>query len=196
MQTAADVELLRVRNAILKEFPEFRLVKKRGHWLLTLINFFLKVVTFGRMSDFLSRYTTTIGYTIYAGDAFFDASAQQQASILRHEAVHMRQRRRLGQLRFSLIYLFWPFPVLFAKGRRDLEMEAYEETLKAYFEYYDEFIAIDTGVRARIIGEFLGAGYLWMWPWREDIEDWYAAVIQRLLEENRKTRKADGQNQA
>jgi hypothetical protein len=188
--TAADIELLRVRRAISEEFPDFRVVRKTSSGFMQFLNVVLHILTLGYMRKFMA-YTTTVGNTIYVAENWSEKPAYDQAVLLRHEAVHMRQRKRLGQLRFSLTYLFWPFPLVFASGRRDLEMEAYEESLKAYFEYYGEFVAIDTGIQKRVTGEFMGASYLWMWPWRQDIESWYSDVIYRLLSENH-----DGQNQA
>ncbi len=190
--TAADVELRRVQLDTRAEFPRFNVVDKAKYWYMRWIDALLKAITFGHMTGFMN-YTTTWGTTVYTPEHWADTTAYDQAVVLRHERVHMRQRQRMGSLAFIFLYLFWPLPILFAQGRRNLEIEAYEETLRAHFEYYGEFVAIDTGLRTRIVEHFLGADYFWMWPWREDIEGWYDDTVAKLAAE---ARKLHGQNQA
>ena len=177
----AAAELVDVVKKIKSEFPTFRVSHKDEYWLMKVIDVFLKVITFGRMKTFLTGYTTTIGTKVYVPRSWVsNKTSLEKAVTLRHEAVHMRQRARMGAILYSLTYLFWVFPVGLALGRRNLEQEAYVETMKAYVEYYGVERVEDPEVRARIISHFTSADYFWTWPFRKDCEHWYDGVVASL----------------
>ena len=171
-----------VERKILGEFPSFKVVYKHESLLMKAIDLFLKVITFWQMSTFLTQFTTTVGTTVYVSRNWTKRSPYSKAVTLRHETVHMRQRARMGTVLFSLSYLFWVFPVGLAKGRRDLEREGYEETLRAYYEYYGYSYLFRPDVRKRIVSHFTGPSYFWMWPFRKDCERWYDRVVSKIVE--------------
>lgn len=174
------LEYERVAFGISVEFPDFRIVAKSRSKLMKVINFFLRVITLGSMKTFMQTYTTTIGTTVYVGASWSSQPHFSRASTLRHEAVHMRQRKRYGMFLFSLMYLFLPLPIGLALGRRNIEREGYEESLRANAEYYGIEALSNGGLRSRIVGQFMGSSYFWMWPFRKDNERWYDRFVSDL----------------
>ena len=57
------------------------------------------VVTFGQMRSYLDSYQTTIGKTVYVTADWDDCDADERYVTLRHEAVHLRQFRKLHAAR-------------------------------------------------------------------------------------------------
>ena len=161
------------------EFPDFKLVPKLGSRLMRAIDLFLRVLSFGRADGFMADYTTTLGTTLYTPLCWGLMSEWQRMSILRHERVHMRQARRYTGLLFSLAYLLLPLPVGVAYCRAKFEMEAYEESIRARFEHFGR-AGLSAEFREEILSQFTGAAYLWMWPFRADLERWYDNVVARI----------------
>lgn len=176
-----QVILDRVTASIREEFSDFALIPKKSSLQMCIIDVLLRIITFNRMRTFLTSYVTTRGSKVYVPETWDLKTPFQQAVTLRHERVHMQQRRRLGGFMFILRYLCWPLPFFYAKGRRDLEMEAYEESIRAMAQYYGYPRTWDARVRETIIGEFVGPSYLWMWPFRKDVERWYDSVVYNLV---------------
>ena len=85
-------------------------------------------------------------------------------------------------IRYVLLYLLWPLPILWAKGRRDLEMEAYAESIRATKEYYGDALLLTDSYRERMISHFTGGAYLWMWVSRKAVEKWYDDTVKKLTE--------------
>lgn len=179
-------EYYRVLNSLTSEFPDFRIVEKSQSKLMRVIDLLFKVITFGRMSKFMTSYTTTIGYTVYTHSTWENDQYLSRATTLRHEAVHMRQRKRWGFLLFAFAYLFFPFPVIFAACRRKFEQEGYEETLRCYAEYYGVHVLWSPALRQVMVRHFLTASYFWMWPFRKSVEDWYDGFVDSLEKQNGK----------
>lgn len=179
MQTYAELEA-----EIREEFPKFKMVHKRDSWLMQVADILLKLVTFWRMKTFMTEYATTLGYTLYVSDYWELRSTTARMIILRHERIHMRQRRRYGVLVFSLLYALVFFPVVFAYYRAKFEKEAYEETMRAVLEYIPGtggVTLMSERYRRRVVRHFTSAEYLWMWPWRRSIERWYDSTVKTLL---------------
>ncbi len=164
---------------IRKEFPKFRLVDKSTSRLMVAIDLFLKVITLWRMKSFMRSFTTTIGYTVYVPSVWNLRPPKSRKIVLRHERVHMRQRRRWGLL-YPFAYLFFPVPILWAYCRMRFEMEAYEESLRAIAEYYGA-AAFTAQLKRSHIEHFTGPEYFWTWPWRGRIERWYDQAAARAL---------------
>ena len=163
-----------------REFPRFRIVDKRGHALSRAIDLFLKAITFGGQRAYLTRYHTVLGYTLHVPDAWARTPPLERVIILRHERVHLRQRRRWGALGMAAIYLLPFFPLGLAYGRARIEMEAYEETVRATWELVGPIRARSATLRAHVVSQFTSAAYGWMWPFKRAIERWYDGVLARL----------------
>src|SRR4029079_5084281 len=87
------------------EFPSFRIVPKRHDLLSHAIDGALKLVTLGAQRRYLTHYHTVIGYTLYVPPGWATMSDVARVILLRHERVHLRQRRRYGFVLFAFLYL-------------------------------------------------------------------------------------------
>jgi hypothetical protein len=163
-----------------REFPRFKVVYKRESPFSKLIHRCLLVVTLGGQRQFLTGYYTVIGDTLYVPDGWDDLDPVDRAILLRHERVHLRQRRRYGSVGMALIYLLPFFPLGLAYGRARLEWEAYRETLRATAELRGLEAAREPALRERIVGRFTGPDYGWMWPFRRRVERWYDETLAEL----------------
>ncbi len=168
-----------------REFPRFRLIYKRSSPLSRLLHVLLLGVTFGGQRTFLSGYYTVLGDTLYVPDCWDDLDEPGRVILLRHERVHLRQRRRYGSIGMALLYLLPIFPLGLAYGRARIEWEAYTETLRATAELLGIDAARDPRLRERIVSRFTGADYGWMWPFRSQVEAWYDRALAEIGEAKR-----------
>jgi hypothetical protein len=165
---------------IAEEFPGFRLIAKRDSVLSLCLDRVLKLLTFGAQAEFLTHYHTVLGYRLYTPDSWATAAEVERVIVLRHERVHLRQRRRYGFLLMAFLYLIPILPLGLAYGRARLEWEAYTETLHATAELLGLEAARSPLLRTRIVGRFTGGAYGWMWPFRGQVERWYDRVLAEL----------------
>ena len=165
---------------IAEEFPGFRLVPKRRSPLSRLIDLLLRAVTFGRQRSYMTRYRTVLGRTLYTPSRWDSTPDLDRLIVLRHERVHLRQRRRLTLPLMAFLYLVPFFPLGLAYGRARLEWEAYEETLRATLELKGERALRSRLLRERIVRRFTGPAYGWMWPFRRSVERWYDRTLAEL----------------
>ncbi len=165
---------------ITREFPRFRIVPKSGNRLSRVIDIALRIVTLGGQRHYMTRYHTVLGDTLYVPLSWPAMAPIDKVILLRHERVHLRQRRRYGFLGMALLYLLPWFPLGLAYGRARIEWEAYAETLRATAELKGIEAARDPELRKHIVGRFLGPDYGWMWPFRGQIEGWYGKVLTSL----------------
>ncbi|MFI5298603.1 MAG: hypothetical protein ACHREM_10935 [Polyangiales bacterium] len=169
---------------IQREFPHFRIVEKRGRALQHAIDRFLKAVTLGGQHEYLTRYHTVLGDTLYVPDAWPRGTDDARYVLLRHERIHLRQRRRYGMVGMALIYLLPIFPIGLAYGRARIEWEAYEETLRATAEIFGIEAAKDKSLHDYLIAQFTGAAYGWMWPFPSSIRCWIDAAIAKIVNDD------------
>ena len=155
------------------EFPGFKLVDKRTLISQRLIDRFLRVLSFGTNASYLTSVVTTFGDSVLVPANWSQWTEEDRLIILRHEAVHMRQYRRLTWPGMALVYLALPVPFFFAAGRAWLELEAYKETLTATWEIHGRLAAADPSLHERIVRRFTGSDYAWMWV--------FGGMIQRAL---------------
>jgi hypothetical protein len=163
------------------EFSHFRIVDKAGNTFWTLIDWALRLVTFGAQRHYLTRYHTVIGDTLYVCGAWHSMSDVARVILLRHERVHLRQRRRYGMPLFAALYLLPFLPLGLAYGRARLEWEAYTETLRATAELRGIEALADSALRREIVRRFVSGDYGWMWPFSRTIERWYDQVVRQLV---------------
>lgn len=162
------------------EIPGFRVVLKHESRLHRAIDRALRIVTLGKMRDYLDSYQTTIGKTVYVTRDWDSWDADDRYVTLRHEAVHLRQFRRLTLPVMALVYIFLPLPMGLAYGRARLEWEAYAETIRAAAEVYGKAHPAGPSFRAHVVDQFVGPSYGWMWPFRRSVERWYDRELARL----------------
>lgn len=167
---------------IAHEFPGFRLVAKRESAFSVAIDRALRLVTFGAQRSYLTHYHTVIGKTLYTPDSWAAAAELDRMVVLRHERIHLRQRRRYGLPLMAFLYFVPFFPLGLAYGRARLEWEAYEETLRATAELCGLERAQSPALRAGIVKRFTGGDYGWMWPFKRQVERWYDRVLAELAQ--------------
>ncbi len=163
---------------IRREFPSFRIREKRTSRLQRAIDVALRIVTLGGMRSYLTEYHTVLFGTLWVPDGWNTTTDEDRTILLRHERVHLRQRRRMGDVRMTLVYLVWVLPLFLAWGRARLEWEAYEETIRATAEVYGRARA--EALRAGIVARFTGPDYGWMWPFPRTINRWFDEAIGRI----------------
>lgn len=169
---------------ILAEFPAFRIVPKLGSPLSLAIDAGLRVITLGAQRHYMTRYHTVIGDTLYVPEAWKSMSDVARVILLRHERVHLRQRRRYGMLPFALLYLLPIFPLGLAWFRARFEWEAYRETLRATADLRGLPALDDTLLRREIVRRFVSADYGWMWPFSRAVERWYDQAVSEIRGEH------------
>jgi hypothetical protein len=167
-------------ETIRAEFPTFRIVPKRGHWPSRCIDLALKCLTLGGQRSYLTRYHTVIGDTLYVPPTWQEMSDLDRVILLRHERVHLRQRRRYGAFVMTFLYLIPFCPLGLAYGRARIEWEAYEETLRATAELCGLEAARSERLRAQIVRRFTGPEYGWMWPFERVVQAWYDRALANL----------------
>jgi hypothetical protein len=163
-----------------REFPAFRIVPKRGNRFSLLIDVALKLITLGAQRRYMTQYHTVIGYTLYVPPVWDVMSDVARVVLLRHERVHLRQRRRYGFVLFAVLYRVAILPLGLAYGRARLEWEAYQETLRATVELRGFAALADGQLKDEIVRRFVGGDYGWMWPFPARIRSWIDQWLREL----------------
>lgn len=163
------------------EVPGFQVVRKDQSFFQRLIHYTLCVVTLGRMRGYLTQFLTTIGKTVYVSSDWEQRSFDDKYALLRHEAVHLRQFKKLTLPLMTLLYVFLPLPLGLAYFRARFEKEAYAESIRVAAELWGVEYARSSVHREFIVGQFTGPSYGWMWPFRKSLDKWYDDVLSTLL---------------
>jgi hypothetical protein len=152
-----------------------RLQTKDLVWHQRAIGALLRIIG---QNVYVDRYVTTIGRSIYLTPDWDQRTVEDRYATLRHERVHLEQFRRWGVVLMGVAYLLLPLPVGLAWFRMRWEREAYEETVRTWYELGGR-PATDR-LRAHVIAQFTGPAYAWMWPFRGQLERWYDGLVGRL----------------
>ncbi len=163
-----------------REFPRFRLVRKPDSRTQRIIHYGLIGLTFGQMRDYLDNYHTTVGQTVYVTGDWANRDPDSRYITLRHERVHMRQFRRFTLLGMAVLYLLVPLPIGLAYFRARFEKEAYAESMRAACELHGRDHIEADRYRERILRQFCGPSYLWMWPFRGHLNRWYDSILAEI----------------
>lgn len=138
--------------------PHLVLVQKRDVWWMRALGHLLRPIN----PDFMTRYTTVIGATVYLPRPLAEIPREQLAQILAHELVHQLDMYGYG-LGFYLSYLLTPLPV-WRTHRAYWERRAYAvDLILAHLEGGDGRLALE---ETRLRGIFGGPAYGWMWGGR------------------------------
>jgi hypothetical protein len=140
----------------------------------------LRLVTLGAQRHYMTRYHTVIADTLYVPEAWHSMDDVARVILLRHERVHLRQRRRYGFLPFAALYLLPFFPLGLAWWRARFEWEAYRETLRATAELRGLQALDDGGLRREIVRRFVSGDYGWMWPFSRTIQRWFDLAVAEI----------------
>lgn len=116
--------------------------------------------------------------TVYLARRLLDTRAGYL--VLRHEAVHLLDQRRLGLAPFLICYLLLPLP-LGLTLRALFEWRGYRETLRAYRERDPKLARRRAASVAR---QFTTGRYLYMWVFGRSIRRWIRRELARLERTN------------
>jgi hypothetical protein len=167
-------------EAMRDEFPRFEVLPKRASALQRAIGGALAVVTLGGQRHYMTRYHTVLFGKLYVSDAWDGMDDRARYVLLRHERVHLRQRRRMGDVVMAIVYLVPILPLGLAWGRARIEWEAYVETLVATAEVYG--LEAARGLEDEIVRRYTGPDYGWMWPFPSTIRRWFREAITSIEE--------------
>lgn len=120
----------------------------------------LDIVLHPFVPDFMTRFWTTLGGTIYYPEGVPDPLAKEHDGIRAHEMVHFNQWQE-HPICMVLLYLFFPLPFLFS-GRWFIERPAY------LLDILSGRFTVDAAV------DSLWRSYLWPWP-RPLMRAWFEA---------------------
>lgn len=165
----------------LREEYKTTLVYKDNSKFMRLLNVLLLIVTFGGQRQFMTRFTTTIGKTIYVPREWEQYPVAEKITILRHERIHLRQAKRYPLFVFSFLYLFFPLPLFLAYYRAKFEKEAYEESMRSDADLYGGMVLYQKSYSDFIQSQFTSSAYGWMWPFKDSINKWYLDTVERIL---------------
>lgn len=148
--------------------------------LWSFIDWFLRIISFGKMKTFKTSYTTTIGKKIFFPEGWSTKTADEQSyEILRHEAKHVRDflalgggNEHLGILVMGFLYLFVPLPIGLAWFRYKFEREAYVES------YYAARRAGYIPDTERYVNLLTGPSYLWTWYSKKQVRNYFKKVCK------------------
>ena len=157
------------------EFPSFRIRKKRGSSFQRAIDVALRVATLNGQRVYMTKYHTVLFGTLWVPDAWDAMTDDDKWVLLRHERIHLRQRKRMGDVAMTFVYLIPFFPLFLAYGRARMEWEAYVETIRATVEV--KGIADAEALRDGIVSRFTGPDYGWMWPFPKTINRWFDEAL-------------------
>lgn len=166
---------------IRREFPRFAIVYKRDSRLQRSIHVALAIVTLGGQRRYATHYHTAMFGKLFVPDSWARMADDDRTILLRHERVHLQQRRRMGDVVMALVYLLPILPLGLAWGRARIEWEAYEETIRATVEIQGEAAA--RALRPEIVRRYVSADYGWMWPFPRTIERWFDDALGRIVRE-------------
>lgn len=161
-----------------QEFPSFAIVAKKTSCLQRGIAVALFVLTAGGQRSYLTRYHTVLFGRLYVPDAWATMGDDDRYILLRHERIHLRQRRRMGDLVMVIMYLLPILPLFLAWGRARIEWEAYVETIRATAELRG--LEAARRLRPEIVQRFVGPDYGWMWPFPRTVRRWFDEVMHDL----------------
>ena len=162
------------------EFPGFRLIAKADDPLSRLLGGVVRLVTLGGQSHYMTRYVTTLGCRVYTPSDWEQMDDAARYIVLRHEAVHLRQFKRLGWVGMAVLYTLPLMPLGLAYGRARIEWAAFAETLRATAEVHGLDAAASPALHARIQRQFTSGAYGFMWPFPRVIQRWMAEEMARI----------------
>ncbi len=167
-------------ETIRAEFPTFRIVPKRGHWPSRAIRPGAEGADVGwpaKLSHSLPHRDRQ--YPVRSPD-LEAMSDLDRVVLLRHERVHLRQRRRYGLFLMTLLYLIPFFPLGLPMDGRASNGRRTRETLRATAELFGLEAARSPRLRTHIVQRFTGPEYGWMWPFERSVQAWYDRALENL----------------
>jgi len=174
--------------------PGFNVKRKADSKLMRFLG---KILFF--TPNFMTRYTTTMGNTVYATDDLWKSNSAWALSTLAHEAQHAADKQRVGMVLFGFAYLLpqilaplallsllaiwfsnawlWSLAALAllapipAAFRMIIERRGYLMSLCVTWWTFGEETA-RAGIPRRL-KQFTGPAYYFMWPFGRHLKKWF-----------------------
>lgn len=106
---------------------------KTSSWFMKSLSVIMYFVQ-GFKTDFMTRYTTTVGNTVYFPNEEHISDKNRASKILAHEIVHVSDLETLGTIRFGWMYYFPQLLALIAPfSLLELVIPGYNIWLLAFF---------------------------------------------------------------
>lgn len=161
---------------------------KESRWYWKALGFILKVVSLGMNNKFMTDFVTTTG-TLIGVPADWDTwDVRERYEILRHEAKHIEQYKRFGfgniwfgAIVVGIAYAFLPFPIGLAYCRAMIEREGYAESIRVMVQLDGPNAAREA--KSFFVSQYTGPNYLWMWPFKSQVEKWVDDDLARIIAE-------------
>lgn len=184
--------------------PGFKVVKKEDSRLMK----FLAIILFFN-KDFMSRYTTTVGSTIYMPQAHLDVGTRSLPTLA-HEAQHVWDNNRwYGHIFYAVGYVapqvfaigaflsllaiwfsnWWLLALLSliflapipAPGRMVIERRGYLMTMACVWWMGGNARVEEDGW---LVDNFANSAYYWMWPFRKSLVRWFDSELEQIKNGN------------
>lgn len=132
---------MKIHDLDLDNLPNGAKIVIKDGWFWNLLGFFVKLVSLGKNTAFMTTFTTTIGNTIAMPVKIWDMRLTEPEwfyRIVMHELEHVRQFKKrgfgsikLGVLIHGISYVLLPLPIGAAYIRYAAERDAYIEGFRA-----------------------------------------------------------------
>lgn len=140
--------------------PEFDILEKQNSWFQKLIGWLLYPFN----KTYMTNYYTVMFGKLWVPSGYKNYSYSKLYEILRHEFIHLLDKKKYGIL-FDLSYLFL-FPIVIT-FRAFWELRAYTQTMLVEYEIHNE---ISETTIDWIIEQFVTSNYLWMFPFKNTLK--------------------------
>lgn len=149
--------------------------KKNTNGWCHAINDIWNFLTSSHDNNFLNR-ASTLGKYIYMPQNwdYKDIPLETTYVTFRHEAEHLAFFQRFGLVFGLIIYLFLPFPIIFAYGRYRVERNAVLEELLAI-----DGLGLDyAGRMDDYVSALSGRAYFYAWPFKGLTRSWLSKHLR------------------
>jgi len=162
----------RMEALVRRHVPDLRLVEKVDSPLMRLLGRVLQPIN----PDFMDKYTTVIGSTIYLPCPKAEFPPDALAQTLAHELVHQLDMQAFGPL-FYVSYVVTPLPV-WRTHRAYWVRRGYAVDLMLAYHIGGEarLAAVESWIR----GVFAGPAYGWMWGGRSPAARFLKPVVEEV----------------
>lgn len=150
-----------------------KVVYKDQSWFYRAIGKALYVLSFGKMKDFVTEFTTTIGKTIAVPRDYDQWSDERKIELFTHELTHVGQFKKYTLVGMAFLYLFVFFPVGLAYFRYRFERQAYLNGFKKELELYPSDSLLRGELIQHGVDQMTGPNYLWAWPFKKAVKAWF-----------------------
>lgn len=154
--------------------------KKTLLWLWLIMDFMMRVLTFGQVKHFIYSYTITLGRTIYFPIQWDrEILVERDYLVLKQEVSHVIQMKKLGLGNVYLgsavwlfAFFFLPCPILFAWFRYKWKREAYLESWRL-----GQKVGINIPVE-HYAHALTSSLFVWTWFSRKQVLRWFQENCQ------------------